>query len=284
MISTGEDVPIGESSVLARMVLLRFPRRPKGAAYNEGLGLAQRHAEYFPTVTARWARWLLEHHGELALDAKLTLYHQQVAERVQEDAPGVPNVNRISRNIAMLWVTWETFWQFVGEFMTSADAKKQCKQLGAGFRQLAPSLALTVAENVGDEKPTRVFLSTLQEGFDSGRWVVMGRSEERIISNIAGWHDKEGAYILPAMYNEMRRWMRESGQEIGFSKGELYRLLREEELLAATSDDTTVVIQVGPTGSIKPKRVLHFKPGVLDVGSSAAEGVIAPSQVMDGEE
>lgn len=276
MISTGEDIPNGESSVLARMILLRFPRRPKGVAYNEGLGLAQRYAKFFPTVAARWASWLMAHHEELALDAKLTLYHQQVAERVQEDAPGVPNVNRISRNIAMLWVTWEAFWDFVAEQLHDSEAKKRCKQMGAGFRQLAPSLALTVAENVGEEKPTKVFLGTLQEGLDSGRWVVLPRNEERVISNIAGWYDKEGVYILPAAYNEMRRWMRESGQEIGFNKGELYRLLREEEHLAAVGASTTVVIQVGPVGKIQSKRVLHLKPGTLEVGSSAGEGLIAP--------
>jgi DNA primase catalytic core len=266
LLSTGEDLPAGESSVLARMVNLRFPRRPQGAAYNANLGKAQRLAKYFPTVTARWAKWLMENAGDAGFSSRVLLHHELIAEKLQDKAPDAPNVNRISRNIAVLWTVWEVWWDFIADQMI-LDEKSRLGvyELQGEFINIAYPLALSMARQVVEEKPTRVFLDTLQEGLDSGRFRFMARTDgAEAQPNTAGWFDDKGIYLLPAMYNEIARWLRESGQQIGFTKQELYRLLDEEGLLADKGDEAkTVVIQVGPPGTIKPKRVLALKPGVL---------------------
>jgi DNA primase catalytic core len=266
LLSTGEDLPSGESSVLARMVNLRFPRRPQGVAYNADLGKAQRLAKFFPTVTARFAKWLMDNAGDAGFGSRILLHHELLAEKLQDSAPDAPNVNRISRNVAVLWTVWEVWWDFViDQPMISQKSKKQCREYAGEFLQIAISLALSMARQVVEEKPTRVFLDALQEGLDGGRFKLLLKTDSAEAQpNTAGWFDDKGIYLLPAMYNEIARWLRESGQQIGFTKQELYRLLDEEGLLAQQGDDAkTIVIQVGPPGSIKPKRVLALKPGVL---------------------
>jgi uncharacterized protein (DUF927 family) len=48
MLSTGEAVPSGEASVLSRMIMVRFPRRPEGSPYNAELRMARRLSKYLP--------------------------------------------------------------------------------------------------------------------------------------------------------------------------------------------------------------------------------------------
>jgi hypothetical protein len=261
MLSTGEDLPVGESSVLARMVALRFPRRPEGQAYNAALGKAQRLSANFPVVMARWIEWLRARKDELAFAADITLFHQRFAEQIQKAQPDAPNANRIARNMATLAAVWENFFEFLAD---AQDRGFTVAEIG-DFWKVGFQLSESMAQQVAEEKPTRVFLGAVQEGFDSGRFQIVPRLGGAQPQGLIGYYDAQGVYILPAAYNEVAKWLRESGQQIGFSRPELYRLLREEGLLANPANAPTCVIYVGEPGSAVTRRVVHITPGVIDV-------------------
>lgn len=174
MLSTGEDVPQGESSALARMISLRFKRRPSGEPYNADLSKARRLAEHFPTVMARWIAWLREDNflpEKGGFRAAFTLYTQKIAEVLQRDAPSTPNINRISDNVAMLWCAWNAFRLFVKQ-----SAPELVGEL-IEFHKIVPQVALAQAKHVMEDKPTFVFLNALREGLDGGRFKSAKRDD-----------------------------------------------------------------------------------------------------------
>lgn len=271
MLSTGEDLPVGESSVLARMVALRFPRRPGGQAYNAALGKAQRLSVNFHVVMARWIEWLRARREELGLPAAITLYHQLFADQIQKSQPDAPNANRIARNMALLGAVWDKFIEFL------IDANLQgfrISEFPESFADVGFSLSVGMAQQVAEEKPTRVFLGAVQEGFESGRFALVGRLTGAQPQGLIGYYDAKGVYILPAAYNEVSKWLRESGQQVGFSRPELYRLLREEGLLASNGNAPTTVIYVGEPGNNVTRRVMHIRPGVIDVPQPKGQGTL----------
>jgi DNA primase catalytic core len=267
LLSTGEDLPTGEASVLARMINIRFPRRPTGVAFNHNLGMAQRLAKYFPTVTARWAAWLTdpEHHG--TFEAQITLYHQQIADYLQKEAPEVPNINRISRNLGVLWTVWDAWTDFLLENGAAELIAKGYTE----FRGIVGRLALSIARQVVEEKPTRIYLDAVQEGLDSGRFRLLpryGEDKEMLYGpGFIGWHDIEGVYLTGDVFHDVAKWRREAGQEIGFSVNELHRLFKEEGLLAKVGK-STVTTNINVRGRGSP-RVLHLRPGILSTPAVA---------------
>lgn len=264
MLSTGEDMPAGESSALARMISVRFKRRPQGEAYNADLGKARRLAEFFPTVMHRWIAWLREHGASEGFPAKFLLNTQKVSDMLQQDAPDTPNINRIADNIAMLWTCWTAFREFVLESIASELYTELDK-----FGTVAGAVALTQARHVKEDKVTAVFLNNLRDGLDGGRFKSAARGkpnahEQANSDTFVGWYDSEGFYLLSASFNAVSKWMRETGQQLGFTQRELYKMLDEEGLLATKSAQTTVAMRMGATAAMSGiKRVLHLKPGVL---------------------
>jgi hypothetical protein len=85
-----------------------------------------------------------------------------------------------------------------------------------------------------------------------------------VLTPLVGWKDESGVYVLPSIYDEIRKRKFQAQQELGFSRQELYRLLKEEKLLVRWGTDTaTVVIKVGVPPGVAT-RVLLLVPNVLD--------------------
>ncbi len=270
MLSTGEDVPQGESSALARMVSLRFKRRPEGAAYNADLDKARRLAKHFPTIMARWIAWLRDEDNHGKLPAEYTKNMQKVAQMLQEDAPDTPNINRIASNIAMLWTAWSAFRDFV---LDSAPEDSGFYIELAKFGEIAAQVAMTQARHVQEDKVTAVFLGQLWQGLDGGRFKSSRRDksnahEQASSDTFVGWYDRNGWYLLPQAYDAVSKWMRETGAQLGFTKRELYKMLDEEGLILTKTEKGEVLVQMrmgksaAGTGSGN-KRVLHLNAEVL---------------------
>jgi hypothetical protein len=223
-------------------------------------------------VTARWCKWLAANHDKSGIQAMVELYHQGISSQLQQDVSDVANVNRISLNIAMLQVAWETWWEFVrAEWL--ANEPDRAEQIAAlvddwqnRFTWLTRDMAASMARQISEEKVATVFINAVQEGIDAKRYWLMPRREHALSGGTnAGWWDEKGVYLLPAIYDEVAKQARNAGRELGFSKQTLYGHLFEEGVIQERGkDQMTVVIQVGPSDGLQSKRVLHLKPGVID--------------------
>lgn len=264
ILSTGEDIPVGEASVLARMIPLRFPRRPEGALYNNNLSKAERMAKYFPTVMARYVAWLTKEAANQGLDALVVAMHQKFGAWIQGKVADAPNATRVARNFAILWCSFSAFMDFIMD-QTDVDYKI-VRQLMDDFRDATHILSYATAYKAVQEKPVQQFLRELQEGIDSGRYRLIGLpTESPDADNVVGYIDHAGVYLLPGAYTDVSERMRRAGTQVGFSRQELYRLLREEGwMLAGSEQQPTVPKHVGTSnGNQATKRVLHLKPEAL---------------------
>lgn len=268
VLSTGEDVPVGEASLLARMIVIRFPRRKE--AYNAELALAQRHAKFFPTVMARWIKWLRADGANFDWSARLTLAHQQLAAFLSEKRPSTPNINRLARNAATLQAVWAAWWQFY--WASGAAAKMPRAEIDRNiglFLPVAQQMLINQALQVEEQRPVTVFLGALQDGIDAGKYELLetGQSSTTALRVLIGWYDSEGVYLLPSSYDEVAKAKFQSQQPIGFSRAELYRLLAEAGLFAGQGRDShTITIKVGSPLEKRTKRVLHLKRNALSAG------------------
>lgn len=265
MLSTGEDIPGGEVSVLVRMVLVRFPRRPKGAAWNEKLAIAKKASRNYPVVMARWIAWLERRANDYRWPEKVDALQQKVTGWLEAAASDVPNINRIGRNIAVLGAVWDVWWDFIEDSVTEIRGKGIVNYWKQRFEEVAPTLASRIATYVVEEKPVRVFLGYVQRGIDSQRFAMVDRNQLGSFAGIrAGWFDDDGVYLLPSLFEEVAKWAREGGNEIGFTRSELYRLLETEGILAnPVRGEVTVTVQMGAGLQRQVKRVIHLKPGVI---------------------
>jgi hypothetical protein len=242
-----------------------------GAAYNTGLAFLQRTASSLPTVMARWVDWIAKNAGNIGLQAAYHLAQQEISAFVQNALPDLPNVNRISANAAMLRVCFETFCEFClasGWWVKRATAEHNIMV----FKGIVMDLAVAQGQHAVEEKPTRTFLKAIEEYIHAGEFVLLPRKGEEGVTALkvlVGYHDSDGVYLLPAAYDKVAVRKFQSQQGIGFSRPELYRLLREEGLLARVGSETTVLIDVGTPANRQRIRVLHLKPNAIQFGNGS---------------
>lgn len=288
ILSTGQDLPEGEASALARIVSRRFPQRPEGAAYNAPLGLAQRKAKFLPVVMARWCAWLRDNAEKLALDSKFVLAQTNYGNLAQQAVPEAANVPRISNNVAVLHTVWATFLEFVQEqSMKFWDADIFDGLDLPTFDAIGRELIVDQAKQVANEKPTEIFLQRLQAGLESGRLeavsLTKGGAENAGGDRFVGFYDVDGFYMLSAAFQAASKWMRESGQPFGFTESELKRLLVDEGLLEmGAGRSPTKLVRVGTRGATQVRRVMHLRKGLITVAVSG-ETAQAIQEAADAE-
>jgi hypothetical protein len=264
MLLTGENLPQGESSVLARTVTLNFKRRGDGEAWNPELLRAQRLSKFFPVVMYRWIEWLRDNHAEQGLASRLLLNKQQYAEEIQASVQ-TPNVGRISTNLAIL----ETVWWLWMEFLLEKTATLELPlPVGARFRDVGVKLAVGIAKDVSEDSVTKQFLRAVQELLDGEQYVLARRiGSEGIppLKKLLGWWDEQGVYLLTGAYDMVakERPIRET-----FTASDLAKALKDEGLLAGwTGEGPSRVIYLNDPSLKQSRRAWHLRPGLIEHGS-----------------
>ncbi len=259
LLSTGQDIPDSEASVLARMVAIRFPQRPQGKAMNHELRYAERKAKFFPTVMARWIQYLRDENGG-GMSALFIQRQETIGNQIQKHSPETVNLGRLSNNVALMWAVWEGFQDFLS---IHAPHHKV-----SGFGMAAGVVGAAQARLIASEKPTAIFLDALQQGLDAGRFKAIARNaanaHEAGGENFVGWFDGEGFYLLGAAFNFVSKWMREAGRGFGFTEQEFKRLLKDEgRLVSMGKTETARSMRIGAAGMTKVTKVLWLKPELI---------------------
>ena len=221
--------------------------------------------------------------SEFGFASRIELKMQAIIAHVRTRNERAPNVARIAQNFAVLWAAWEAFGEFLWEtyWRNGARTKAQVDEFVGKMEGVVMTRALDQASHAADQKPVQQFLESIQEYIDEGSFVLQARQKEEDVTALkvlAGWHDADGIYLLPAVFDRVVERKFKAQQRMGFSRSELYRLLSEEGMLKSTGRDAkTIVIKVGAAGSIRARRVLHLKVGLI-VPASGGE------LIQDGEE
>lgn len=274
LITTGEDLPEGESSVMSRMLVLRLTR-PVGA--NDALAYAQQRAAHLNAVMDAYTRWLAETMPgtEAQIDRWLTAWRDHYITLCPRSAT---NPGRIASNIAQNRLAFDT----LGRFLVAQGAWTPAEHAArlAEYDAVAEGLVVEMAERVGQEKASNAYLMAIRALIESGEMPILDKSRREPDHGGAflGWGDDEFIYLLPDVaYQAAERWHRAMGGSLGFTRRAVEEQLVDDGAIDVSDESgrrrTTKVMRVGTQNSgTKLVRVLAIYRSALElVGEEAAQ-------------
>jgi hypothetical protein len=244
MISTAEDIPQGEASVLSRILLLKIP----GRGDSGHLTKAQANANLLPGLTSKYIQFLCqrklrEHDYEAMLAERRTkfrAFHGRVAESLAANS-----------------IAWDAAAEFLGlEDLTS--------EYNAALQEILQTMNLSTR----DEQAGFVFTATVGELLQSGQCFLEGYNgaddtEHPEGAKRIGWVTPNNVYLLGSLalaeVNKFRILM--TGAPLKYTAGAIYdQLIHSGHVQRANNGNPTTIVKINK----QAVRVLNFKRGVLE--------------------
>jgi hypothetical protein len=252
VISTGEDMPAGEASVMSRMIIVRVP---KDAIDIDLLSATECKCNTLPAVMAEYLRWLPE-----TLDvSRVNLWRDQYTRQLA----GSTNPGRIALNMAQNRMAWTV----LGDFLTAHGAWTESERLRADAEYQTISLETIrgMATKVDEEKAASVFSAAVKAMLAAGEAVILPRnesSEPPLGKTLLGWQDDDGVYLIgDAAYHAVEKWLRQEGRSIGFTSQAVWEQFAEDKKLTKGIDGRpSRSVRIGGT----VKRIVHLCPGIFE--------------------
>ena len=262
LLTTGEDVPEHEASVIARMLIVRMSRFD---GKNERLARATELSATLPTVMGSYISWLMQNG---AVDLESLVMQKRDHFLAALSAQNITNAGRIATNAAQNWTAFHYFTKWAQTFAgwTAAQAETAL----AEHEDIIMALCNDMAQRIGEEKASTTFIEAIRAMIASGEAVIIDRlkpeadaSGDRLINKdepigkvLLGWQDNEGIYMQPnTVYHAVEKWYRQVGQSIGFSAKAMFDQLEADGLIVNRQT-------MKKTGR-GPLKVVHFKNNLL---------------------
>jgi hypothetical protein len=232
MISTGEDLPTGEASLISRMITLEIAT--KGDLSK--LEIAQKYADDFRGITPQFVLYILQNVKPEEIQEHFKKTRSKVLEQIAKNKTyGEVNIGRIAFNIALNSTGIFYFFEF-------------CKSLGINEKMLNEILKIYMIESlnsipemqarVKNESASEIFISTLRELIASKRVHLVTEYDEpgKYENNIIGFIEDDFIYLYPQMaYMAVQESIKKSGEVLKFSRNAIWKQLFENGLLARCS-------------------------------------------------
>jgi hypothetical protein len=262
MVSTGEDLPVGES-LTARILVLRMPEGQgldfsKGAPINAAQAASREGT--FALAMAGFVDWLALRYGELqaTIEQRRNQYGHEVRDRVQH--------NRTPAIYGDLMITLEELLYFATEIGALDESQATFQRERAKMAVLAA--IQRQAEYLGSADPVERYRDLLREA------IASGNAHLRVPGGVPGpgvhlgWTTPEGTFLYPDVSLSLARRIAESvGEPLPFSGQTMNKSLYERGWLVATNlDKKRKSIAVRKRVEGRTETVLHLKSGFLEQG------------------
>lgn len=264
IISTGEQIPTGQS-ILARMLVVEVePEIADVAALSDLQSLAHRLTH----AMAAYITWLAPQTNALP---KL-LADTFIGTRARAHQQGTHL--RVPEALAHLWLGAAAGLQFADEVgaLSQEHAEEVRAQCWAAFVKLGEEQSRIIE----GERPTRRFLEVLGTLLAQGRAIVLPKGQEpdeKSRADFLGWYDTNSLFLLPdAAFQAVSRFCRESGEPFSVRRVRLLRDMRRESLSEADPGHGTTLLRVGE----KRTRVVRLNRKAVEkfVGETIAVTVV----------
>ncbi len=278
LMTTGEDLPSGEASTLARMLPLRVGRDECQEAH---LTAAQESAHLLPGVMYAYINWLdREWDGIVAREVGGFSAHRSAAlANLRKTAAGGTNLGRVAANLAQNTIGWRLMLAFFRDM--GALEQEEADALLDEYQRVTSTVISGIAGMVAEQRASEIFLGALRTLWATGRVAIHPTTEGAAtleigtIDTIAwpitssgqqfvGWCDEKGIYLLgQAAYHEVQTYLRQEGRSLDFSLLAVYDQLVSDGVVVGTGSDgkTTKLKQIHG----KRHRVLHLRADALEV-------------------
>jgi hypothetical protein len=288
LVSNGEDIPSGESSIAARALFVPISTADVNLA---SLTTAQDQAANLATVTARYITWLIERQKDLP--GVLAEIFNQARGRYRDilkDRGGINDAGRVAVNCALLeaGATIGMSW-LQSEGWPAEKTTEWIRATRGALESLAQGQQAAIAE----ESAARAFLSGLRALIDSRRLELYTVSEGAAMPALSGcsptsqgavmcgWRVGDALWLQPDLtLAEVQRWLAAQGKGLPTERG-LYAQLRDGGYLAHFDGTRTTVVKWIAGHA---KRVLVLKAAVVDnVNVTAEESAKAEAEARATE-
>jgi hypothetical protein len=260
VITTGEDVPVGES-LTARMLIIRVPEGSgldlsPGAPINAAQAAARegRHA----LAMAGFINWLVPRYGEISsnLEARrIRLGHQVRPIASHSRTPGI---------YGDLMIGLEEWMGFAREI--GAIDEQQAAALEEKARMAVMAAIREQGEYLESADPVERYRDLLREAIASGKAHVRAPGEEPGPGVHLGWIFADGTYLYPAVSLNLAKDLAQAvGDPLPFSGQAMNRRLLERGWLLSTNlEQKRKSIPVRKKVEDRTETVLHLKPEFLE--------------------
>ncbi len=259
LLSTGEDAPTGEASVMARSLILRLER---GDARLDHLREAQTHARLLAGLMPRFIAWLL---ADKTREAGVRQRFQNLQEelRIKRSLSRVPNANRIATNLAMNWVAFEMMveWLEAAEAL-AAGARTR---LVAAYAEVVDDLLADMGRSVQAERSSHIFLETVASLLAAGSHGIAEDNLSLLPPSVIelGWRGSNAVFLNGNAFHEVNKV-----RPLNVSEHNLHRQLEEDRMLVVTDTKQT---KVNRSRLGQQRRVLAVRPELLGFGEAPVE-------------
>ena len=265
MLSTGEDIPRGES-LGARLVVVELRR---GAIDPDALSIAQEHAAdgLYAQAMAGYIQWL----AGLGLDA--VQRHLADRTRALRDS-AIGDHRRGPSNIASLAAGLEMFLSYA--ITTGAIPVEDARAIWESSWLALMRAAAVQAQQQAEADPARHFLSLLAGAIVAGRAYLADsdgqppgsaetwgwrQGQAAASQHLIGWVDDEQVYLDPqAAYLVAQRAAEDSAQPLSLSSRPLQRQLKDRGLILVGNERESRFTVRRSLGGVSNRRVLYLTP------------------------
>lgn len=256
LLTTGEDVPEHEASIIARSLILKMSRWD---GKNENLAKAQSLSKALPSVMGSFIGYLM---GNDMSDVEQLITRKRDEFLAALSGQAVTNAGRIATNAAQNWLAFRYLcgWlEYIDEW-SGFVAEKALQE----HEEILLALCSDMAKRISEEKASTVFVEGIQALVESGQMVLIPRLSDETVplgKEFLGWQDDEGVYMQANIaFHAVERWLRQIGKSIGFNAGAVWDQLEADGLLLERNRN----VRIGE-GGLKQKKIFHFSPKLLDI-------------------
>lgn len=264
-IMTGEDLPDVGASGIARMYIVNMRPANHDADFSgdvpktEELTDMQEKARkgYLQSSMRGYIKWLAKQADKLP-DMLQEDYNRLRLYAVQ-NAPG--QHARLPGALAHIMLGYSSMLRYLRDMGVIGDGD-MLSEVNAGWAVLLES-GKTQAKEMAEDKPTQRFMDALSELVASGQMAMIGKEKTpHREQNVGGYKDEENYYFFPERaFAEVVRLCMQQGGSFALSRRQLFKQLKEENLLVAGTDGNPCrVVTVQKTS----KRLLCIPRHLID--------------------
>jgi hypothetical protein len=259
VITTGEDLPVGES-LMARILVIRVPEGQgldlsEGAPINDAQAAAREGV--YALAMAGFVAWLAPGYGELqpTIEQRRNQYGYEVHDLVRHN-----RTPAIYGNLMVALDRWLAFSTEIG----AIDGGRSAALRGRAKKAVLAAI-LGQAEYLGSADPVERYRSLLREALASGKAHLRAPDAKPGPGVHLGWVTSQGRYLYPDVSLSLAKQMADAvGDPLPFSGQAMNKRLYERGWLVATDlDKKRKSIPVRRRVEGQTETVLHLKSEFL---------------------
>jgi CHC2 zinc finger len=190
LLTTGEDVPAGHASVVARSLIISMEKKKPDLIRGQS---CRKNCKAYSAITSRYILYLLRRRNlRSELSEDLNEAHEFFLKGIDREE----NAVRIARNLALSWLGFKWITRFLKAAKAPLDLKSMRKEHKRNLLELRGHMLGLVSQ----EQPAPVFIEALRECIDSGACTLSRKTKyqnkiQRDKSTVGFWEEENDSYI-----------------------------------------------------------------------------------------